>query len=193
MKFIADTTWSQIFEGWRQREENNPGWVRCATEVKGWPDWQSWRQHTANQIDAEQRQWQIFEFTDPINEIPAMLLGPYSGWQSRVTEKNKASFEDLLNLPEQYQHFSQYEPVLSILRGLPFATEFIGLIRDDNQQIVCLEGHHRATAVALAKKQGKQIDFSKTSMTIALAHLSKEECHQLDEMLARGTTKNPEK
>ena len=189
MRFIKNTTWPEVFAGWRERESGNPGWVRCAQE-KGWPDWESWRKNTAEQIKADQRAWQIFEFTDPAEEIPQMLIGPYSSWQARVTDKNKTSFEQLLNIPEPHGYFSRHDGVLLILKGLPFSTEMIGLILDDINKIVCLEGHHRATAIALAKRQGKKIDYSGVQMTIALTHLSADERQLLDELLKKGTAKD---
>ncbi|MFH1461221.1 MAG: hypothetical protein ABIF84_02270 [Patescibacteria group bacterium] len=190
MKYIKDISWEQIFEGWREREANDPGWIHCATQIKGWPDWESWRRFSASQIRADERAWQIFEFTDPINEIPAMLVGPYSGWQARLPEKNKLSFEGLLNIPEQYEFFKKHDKVKSITENFPVASQFIGLIRQDSGKIVCLEGHHRAVAVALAKKQNQSIDF-KGKISIVLAELAKTEIALLDKVLARGTSKNP--
>lgn len=192
MEFIKDTTWQEIFEGWRKREASNPGWIRCAIKIKGWPDWESWRRHSAEQIQAEQRKWKLYKFTDPMNEVPAMLVGPYSGWQSRFPEKNVATFEDLLEIPKQFDEFSTHQGVLSIMDGLPFDTEFIGIIRDDINKIVCLEGHHRATAIALAKKLGKDIDFTNSRTMIALAHLPADEVQIIEEISKRGTSKNPE-
>ncbi|MBU1292416.1 hypothetical protein KKH07_03030 [Patescibacteria group bacterium] len=191
MKFIKDTSWENVFEGWREREANDPGWINCATQIKGWPDWESWRRFTASGIKAEKRSWQIFKFTDPINEISAMLVGPYSGWQSRLPEKNKFSFEDLINIPEKYEFFKKHDKVLSMIKDFPAPTEFIGLIRKDSGKIICLEGHHRAVAVALAKKQDKSIDFKK-EIFIALAELPVVEISILDQVLKRGTSKNPE-
>jgi hypothetical protein len=192
MNLLRNTTWKEVFEGWREREADNSGWIQCATKIKGWPDWESWRRFAASKINAENREWQIFEFTKPMEEIPRMLIGPYGGWQSRVTNKNKTTFEELLNIPEQLEIFSKHEGVLNILDGLPFTTELIGLIRDDMNKVVCLDGHHRATAIALAALQGKQIDFSKVKVTIALTHLPAEECLLLDAVLERGTSMNPE-
>jgi len=187
MKFIKDTTWAEVFESWRKREANNPGWIKVATEIKGWPDWESWRRSTAELMRADERDWKIYEFTDPINEIPEMLLGPYSGWQSRVPKKNVYTFDDLLSIPEQYEHFSKHEGVRSIMNGLPFETEFIGLIRDDLDKIICIEGHHRAAAITIAKKQGRDIDLT-GKVRIALAHLPKEEAALLYQVLEKGTS-----
>lgn len=191
MKFIKETTWQEIFEGWRQREAHNPGWIACAKE-KGWPDWESWRRCTAHQINAENRDWKIFEFTNPMEEIPLMLIGPYSGWQSRVIHKNKTTFKELLEIPSQYEEWSKHSGVLAIMNGLPFKTEFIGFVRKDINKIVCIEGHHRATAITLAKQQGKNIDFSGTVITIALSDLVVDDCQLLDSLLKRGTSKNPQ-
>lgn len=133
--------------------------------------------------------WQLFEFTDPMNEMPAMLIGPYTGWQSRVANKNTSTFEDLLNDPKQYEFFSKHTKILSMMKNFP-AVELIGFIREDVNKVICIEGHHRATAVALAKKQGKQINF-KSNPRIALARLPVDKLHVLDETLQRGSAKNP--
>lgn len=190
MKFIKETNWQEVFEGWRSREASNPGWIECATKVKGWPDWESWRTFTAQQIDAQNRDWKIFQFENPFEEIPQMLIGPYSGWQSRVINKNKTTFKELLEIPAQFEEWSKHSGVLSIVDGLPFVTEFIGLIRKDINRIVCFEGHHRATAISLAKKQGKKIDFSQTPITISLSELAAKDCQLLEDILKRGTSKN---
>lgn len=191
MKFIKNTTWPEVFESWRQKEASNLDWIECATKIKGWPDWESWRSFTAQQISAENREWKIFEFTNPTEEIQKMLVGPFSSWQSGVLNKNKTTFEELLKIPEQYERFSKHSYVLSILNGLPFSTELIGLVRKDINKIVCIEGHHRATAIALAKKQRRRLDFTNTPITIALAELNVEECQLLDKISQRGTSKKP--
>lgn len=192
MRFVKNTTWEEVFDGWRQREANNPNWIHCATKIKGWPDWESWRKFTASQIGLENLSWRIFEFTDPINEIPAMLIGPYASWQARVLKKNQSAFEDILNIPEQFDFFKKHDKVISMINDFPSPTELIGLIREDKNKIVCLEGHHRAIAVALAKKQNKSIDF-KENINIALAKLKKDQVGILDDALKRSTSKKLKK
>lgn len=124
-----------------------------------------------------------------------MLIGPWSGWQSRVSdkfEKNSASFEDLLGISEQYKFWNNHKKIEEIISGMPFSSEFIGVLREDLDKIVCLEGHHRAIAFALVKKLGRQFDF-RINTTIALAALSKDEVYLLDEMLNRGSSRDPQK
>jgi hypothetical protein len=190
MKPLRDTTWQEVFAGWRKREAGNPGWIECATKLKGWPDWESWRSFTAGQFSAESRTWRYYQFSEPLREVPEMMLGPFTGWQSRVPLKNRATFKELLALPGQGDFWSGHAGVKTIMDGLPFATELIGLIRPDTNKIVCIDGHHRATAIALAQRQGRPIDFSGTPVTVALAELTSEECAPLlDAMLMRGTSR----
>jgi len=189
MKYLKDTTWSEVFTSWRDREAHDPAWIRCATEVKGWPDWESWRRFTASQIDAANQKWQIFEFTDPYNQIPNMLMGPFPAWQDRLAEKNTHTFADLFELPEQVKYFSQEDPkVSSMIDNFPKNTELIGYICEDNR-IICIEGHHRSATVALARKLGRPIDFG-DSVRIALAKLPAEKQPLWNAILARGTTRN---
>ena len=82
LTFIKPTTWEDVFQDWKNREGNDPGWIHCATVLKGWPDWESWRRFTAEQIKADEREWNLYELTDPLHDIPAMLVGPFTGWQS---------------------------------------------------------------------------------------------------------------
>lgn len=187
MRYLKDTTWQEIFAKWKQREGNNPEWISFATKVKGWPDWESWRRFSALQINAEQREWKIYEFEDPMQEIPEMLVGPFAGWQSMLPEKNKNTFVDLMNIPERYEHFKNHNKVVSMLESFPPDTEMIGFLKEDTGQVVCLEGSHRAATVAIAKKEGKKIDF-KGKVRIALAILKKEEKDLLNKVLERGTT-----
>lgn len=190
MKFLKKISWSEVFAGWHQREANNPGWIECATKIKGWPDWQSWRLNTAKQFNAENLDWNLYQFENPENEIPDILIGPYSGWQAKVEKKNKTTFEELLNLPGQYETWLNHQGVMVIHNNLPFPTELIGLIRKDTNKIVLIDGHHRAMAWAIAKKQQKHIS-PPTSMpiTIALTELSINECNLLDIVLEKGSNK----
>ena len=191
MKKVKDTNWEEVFEGWRSRESSNPQWIECATKIKGWPDWESWRTFTSKQINAPNRKWEIFQFSNPNEEVPEMLLGPYLGWQSRVVNKNKTTFKELLEIPGQYEEWINHAGVLEMMNGLPFTTELIGLLRKDINKIVCLDGHHRGTAISLAQKQGRNINFSQTPITIALTEIPASEFQLFEELLERGTTKNP--
>ncbi len=202
LKRIRPTTWEEVFQDWKQREGNDPGWIHCATVLKGWDSWESWRRFTAEQIGAPTRGWAIYEFTDPMMEIPQMLVGPFTGWQSKLPAPNRHTFVELVGIPEQAAYFRAHEKVISMSRSFPPSTIFVGLqfagseetIMSDRTQlfqsgkVICIEGHHRATVVALAVLDGKQIDFG-GPVHVALATLKADETHLLDDVLARGNSK----
>jgi len=185
MKALNSTTWPEIFAAWRDREANNLAWIRTATEIKGWPDWESWRQFTISQMQLDQRAWTVYELTDPMTEIPAMLVGPYSGWQKRFPKPNTGTFADLANSPKDAAEFSANTTIQNLWKGFPPETELIGLRRPDGK-IVLIEGHHRATAVALAAHDGRTMTFGK--VRIALADLTTADDGLMDRVLARGTS-----
>ena len=188
MKFIKKTIWQDVFQSWKDSEADNLEWIHCATKIKGWPDWESWRNHTATQLNLQKRDWSLFEFDDPINEIPQMLIGPFSGWQSRFSKKNSASFFDLVNSSRDQKQFKNYEKIASILDSQAFDANLIGIVREDVNKVVCIEGHHRAMALAIAQKEGIEINFKKP-IRIALTKLPKKEIFLLDETLKRGSSK----
>lgn len=213
LKLIQLTTWEEIFQDWKQREGIDPGWIHCATVIKGWDSWESWRRFTGEQIGAAEREWNLYEFTEPMSEIPNMLVGPFSGWQSKLPAPNRHTFADLVRMPEQAVPLHAHGKVASLMANFPPSTTFFGLqfpgtkktIMSElppiarratggrtelfqSKKIVCIEGHHRATAVALAQLEEKQIDFG-GSVQIALATLEANESGLLDCVLARGTNR----
>lgn len=119
-----------------------------------------------------------------------MLVGSFTGWQSRLPALNQHTFADLALIPAQAAHFRAHEKVASMMKNFPSSTTFIGLQLDWTDRIVCIEGHHRATAVALAELDDAPIDFGGT-VRIALAMLKADESGLLEEVLTRGTSKDP--
>jgi hypothetical protein len=124
-------------------------------------------------------------------DVPAMAVGPYGGWQSRLPIKNTCTFASMLDVPAQLEFVRANAGVARTMAGLPFSTEFIGLRKANSGEIVCIDGHHRAAAIALAARDGASVDFSKTEILIALADLRENEVSLLDAMLKRGTSKIP--
>ncbi len=190
MKQLNATTWPDIFAVWRSREASNPAWIKTATEIKGWPDWESWRQFSVSQMQLDKRAWTVYELTDPMAEIPAMLVGPYSGWQKRFPVPNIGTFADLANNSKDAAEFMANDTIQRLQQMFPLETEFIGLRRPDGK-IVLVEGHHRAMAVALAAHDGRMPTFGK--VFIALADLTDADSGLMNRVLARGMSKEPRK
>lgn len=185
LKDITSVTWEAVFVAWQERESRNPAWIQCAHD-KGWKSWQAWRGHTAQLLDAPAQAWQRAVISDPARDIPAMLLGPFQGWQSRVKKTLEVSFGELLADAEQEVHFRGHDAVISIMKGLPFETELIGYLHEETGQMICLDGHHRACAITLAARDDKRIAYN-DQITIAYATVSSEMWHRFSEVLNRGT------
>ncbi|MDD2753196.1 MAG: hypothetical protein PHT44_01120 [Candidatus Portnoybacteria bacterium] len=184
--FIKNAAWQEVFEDWKSREGNDPGWINAATKIKGWPDWESWRNYTAAQLRADKREWKIYRIADINKIVPAMLVGPYIGWQNRLPVKNVLSFAQMLEIPENYEALSKNDKVVGMMKNFPIGAQFIGIVRIDNNKIICVEGHHRATAIALAIKNSQPIKLGDDA-TIALCELAPGEENLLDEALAKGS------
>lgn len=146
----------------------------------------------AKEVRANGRDWEIWGFDDPLHEVPNMLIGPYCNWQKFLPIANVMTFKESLDIPEQLAYFRNHKKVLDILHALPFTTEFMGLLRDDGR-IMCLDGHHRAMAVAFLEYNRKSVDFGATPVTIALARLEENENSLPDAVLARGFSRVPTK
>ncbi len=143
---------------------------------------------TATQLGLPDRTWTEYELTDPAADIPAMLIGPYSGWQSRFPTPNAHTFADMIAIPAQATEWSNQADIVELGNNFPSPTTMIGLRQPDGR-IVLIEGHHRATAVALAAAQHRPTIFG--TVTLHLADLRSDETTLLDRVLARGSTKEP--
>ena len=188
LSFVRSLGWGEVFAGWKEREAHNFSWVECATRIKGWPNWESWRVHTALQLHLQDRAWALYEVKDPQVFLPNLLMGPFNGWQKYTEEKNTVSFAELLALPEPQDFFLHHSAVVSLMKQFPAPTELIGLVREDHKKIVCVEGHHRAAAVTLGQILKTPVRLS-GSVFIALATLAGDETFLLDKTLEQGSSK----
>ncbi|MBU0649117.1 hypothetical protein KJ969_03410 [Patescibacteria group bacterium] len=155
-----------------------------ATEVKGWPDWESWRSYSADFIKAKERDWKLYEIKEPNEAIPNFVIGPWQGWQENFERKNVQTFEYLVKNCRAW--VEKNGKINKIKNDFPEISEFIGILIKETGEIVLFEGSHRAAAIALAKEMGQPIQF-KNNPTIAIAEISRDERDLLEEKLKRGT------
>lgn len=186
LKFIKETKWPEIFEGWKKRESHDPNWIKCATKIKGWSSWQSWRAADANRIKPKQRQWKIYEIVTPYKTIPEFLIGPTPTWQ-KMAEPLHWEDKNFKNLVEKID-FSENKKISEIIKRFPKETQFIGFYLNRINKIMCYEGHHRSTAIALGQKNGTPINTNKNP-TIALTEFSEKDEALIFQMIKRGTYK----
>lgn len=187
MKKISDTTWSEVFKKWEEREGEDSSWLEVAKQ-KGWDNWKEWREYTASQFDAESRDWEVFEFENPLAEVPEILIGPYTGWQKRFEQKNIHTFKDMIEREDYRNEFLNNPGLKSMMDAMPFEITFIGVRKADGS-IVLIDGHHRATMMTILAYQGNDLDFSSTPIRIALTDLGEDADSILDHMLKKGTNK----
>ncbi|MDD4995229.1 MAG: hypothetical protein PHW53_02065 [Patescibacteria group bacterium] len=183
-KFIRDIGWDEVFQHWHEREGSREEWQKVATEVKGYPDWQSWRKASADFIGAEGRNWKLYEILNPNEVMPKFLIGPWQNWQKNFQEKNKHTFEDLIRMCPDWVNANG--KIQQIKNNFPEQNEFIGIYFKESGKFVLFEGTHRASAIAQAVAEGKPIEF-KNNPIIAVTEFSEEEAELLRKKLERGT------
>lgn len=188
LKYIQEVSWEEVFSGWWQREAQDPGWIECATIVKGWPDWESWRRFMAKQFLAEARTWMRYRILDPANFLPNQQIGPFQGWHLLDYFKTRP------NVPMKERTFAKAAElfqerlmrgakIMDMVRNFPLKTELIGLPG------ICMEGSHRSAAVALAEALKTPIDFSNREVTIVMGSTLENDEALLAEMLKQGSNK----
>ena len=96
LSLLREVSWEDIFAVWRANEGADRVWQEFARKEKGWGSWEEWRSHQAAQLGAKERQWRLYEMTDPNLAVPKFRMGPFGGWQKQYEEKNVHTFEDLV-------------------------------------------------------------------------------------------------
>jgi hypothetical protein len=188
LSYRSEGSWeNDIFPDWANNEENQPGWQETA-KMKGWDNWREWRSFSADKLNLPAREWQIYNIENPMETIPGFLVGPFPSWQKNVPENliNQISFGGYLEL--NLERLKNNLKIRELMENFPANTQIIGLVEPVSQQIVCIEGTHRCTAISLASKMKKEITGLK-EVRIALAKLKESEKDLLSDALKIGTQK----
>lgn len=148
LEFIKNLTWPEVFEVWRQNEENRENWKQHYTE-RGFDSWEEWRMKYAEPFRCAEAKWALYKITNPVRDIVYFYGGPFRSWKERFYKQNDTlSFEQLADLSEIQQHGGTNE----ILNNFPENTILTGMVAD--KQIYIIEGMHRSSALALMNKRG---------------------------------------
>lgn len=188
LRFEGETTWDDVWQAWRKREGTREDWQQVARE-KGWQSWEEWRNAWVSNFGAQRRRWLRYSILNPLGTVPKFRVGPTQSWQKNFPE-NERNTHTFATLVEKVS-YEQNEKVRGILENFPDPTEFIGIVMPD-KSIVDIEGHHRATVLAIAAKQERKISFRQLP-TIAITPFEKGEEELLNTMLVRGSTKEHQK
>lgn len=133
---------------------------------RGFNSWSEWWKNYAAPLKPESLKWYLFEITNPLREFPLIYGTPTRGWiakcyDGKITKKLKDTLE--------HPVVADNEKVKSIVKNFPKETMFTGVVH--NGRIVLVEGMHRACALAIMARDGKEL---KSKVKIALAEFSRE-------------------
>jgi len=178
------TTWDNIFSHWEELEGHSPDWLAVA-QAKGFETWKQWCQAWVAQFQAPQRSWQTYAIENPLQTIPNFLIGPTQGWQKHfaIDEQNKHTFQTLV----QRVNFEHNSKVQAIINDFPTSSQYFGILLPSHE-VVLIEGHHRACALAVLEQQGGSLDLSE-NLIIHLTQFKTGEQALLDAILQRGSSK----
>lgn len=186
MKFIKKTTWEEVFATWQANEGSDLFWQKFAREEKGWDSWEEWRGFQASKINAKNLDWSLYEIKNPNVTIPKFKIGPFKGWQIHFEKKNVHTFADLVGRAPEW--VKNNVGIKSRLENFPQGTEFIGIYFEDTSRIVLWEGHHRASAVALAVANNDPIKFD-ILPRIAITSIKGDQTELLNRLLDSSANK----
>jgi len=182
LSYQSEVSWEDVFALWQEHEGTREDWQQVAKE-KGWPSWAEWRDAWVGNFDAQNRKWKRYVIDHPLEMVPTFRVGPTQAWQRNFPEEesNQHTFAYLV----ERVSYEQNKKVRALLENFPSPSEFIGILMPD-KSITAIEGHHRATALALAVQQGRDMIFQQLP-TIVLTEFRSGEEELLGKMLQRGS------
>jgi len=140
MKQIKSIPWEEVKEQWKQSEDNEL-W-RDFYQKKGFKTWEDWRWPRIKMLKLAERDWNLEESENTIEEVRAMFCDATTRWTDFYTRRSDSTFKNLKDHP----FFVNHKRVQSIRENFPNKSQLIGLRHKD--QIIVVDGHHRATAIA---------------------------------------------
>jgi hypothetical protein len=161
MKDLKNISWPEVESRWKASEDNEI-WQEFYRS-KGFSSWEDWRWPRKKLLKLDQREWILAEPDNVIGEVRQMLCDATTRWTDFYNNRAESDFGHLKDHP----FFVNHKRVKAIRENFPHNSQLIGLRHDE--QIILVDGHHRATAIA------GMDDTAKPKIQIALADLSIEE------------------
>ncbi|MFA5187842.1 MAG: hypothetical protein WC460_00590 [Patescibacteria group bacterium] len=153
LDLIKELTWPDVFEIWRQNEDYpNSHWI-THWQSRGFKSWEEWRQTYVQPLGLADLKWQLYNIPEPLIILPFCHGGPFRSWVELYYHGQTApSFSSLA----QDQKVEKNSGVQTMLKNFPVQTIISGVIV--NGEIRIVEGMHRATALAVAAKNGIKLN-----------------------------------
>lgn len=163
LKYLRPLKWRDIFDVWREGESHQKMW-REHWQARGFSSWEEWRENYVAPLVPEELDWNLFEIKDPLQEFLLIYGTPTRGWIAKCY-----GGETTKQLKDVFSHpiITNNKKIKEIAEDFPENTMLTGIIND--QRIVLVEGMHRACALAIMAREGKQF---RGDVKIALAEFS---------------------
>lgn len=137
MKFIKSISWQEIFSLWKKQEA---GIWDAAIASKNVETWEEWRSIYFSGLNLETKNWQLFEVES--EDVKYFQCGLFPRWKEFAESVQSRKIADIARI----SFFESYEKIKKIQEDFPEHSLLIGLKNGEN--VILLEGHHRAVAMA---------------------------------------------
>lgn len=150
---LVPLTLEDVFSFWRANEAWNPKWQKVAQE-KGFASWEAWRRKFLSRLEeTTEPEWVLEELTNPLEQVPQWHGGPFAGWIKNVYQ-GQSSMPFTQIIEQSFMRGHDYIP--GLVKNFPKLT-VLTLVEDASGKILVVEGMHRACALAVMVKEGKQL------------------------------------
>ncbi|BBM83209.1 hypothetical protein [Candidatus Uabimicrobium amorphum] len=171
LSFIKNISWDEIIHTWKQDEVDQAFWQKI---YKEYPSWEAWREACLKKFALPKDDWKVYRIHDPVLFASMAYCGPFHTWFKHYsngefpTEKERERSTFGYIVPNS--SLKENPKINSIMHDFPQSSQVLGV--SDGHKFMLYEGHHRMSALTLAKEQGIEIA---TELSIALRLFSVEE------------------
>ena len=147
LKLINPLTREDVFETWREIEENIEHW-KPFWEAKGHKSWSEWRRATHAPLFAKELNWGLYEVLDPLLAISDWRGSMFHGWSKwfyNSFQEQPPKLKDLLAHPGVHNHWY----IREIANNFKGGETILTAVRLPNKDICIAEGMHRACAITM--------------------------------------------
>lgn len=171
LSFVRDTSWDEIIHTWKQDEVDQVFWQKIYSK---YPSWEAWREDCLKEFSLPKDNWKIYNIQDPMSFASAAYCGPFHTWFKHYAAGNFPSKEQRENSTFAYMvprsSLQKNPKIENIMHHFPTSSQVLGI--SDGQRFMLYEGHHRMSALVLAKQRDVKIV---TELNIALRLFSQDE------------------
>ena len=171
LSFIKNTSWDEIIHTWKQDEVDQVFWQKIYSK---YPSWEAWREDCLKEFSLPKDEWKVYSIQDPMLFASTAYCGPFHTWFKHYSNGNFPTKEQRESstfgriVPRSTLH--ENPKIESIMNNFPTHSQVLGV--SDGRRFMLYEGHHRMSALVLAKERGVKIV---TKLNIALRLFSEDE------------------